>query len=270
MAQSKQDKQLEHILVTIARDYRLPLVPPNWQQPGDLRIPPHVMAERMLNYAVIIAIADRQGHNIDSLKNALSEFARLQGRLYEYVAVKLYTTQANKRLDVNYYEADDFLVLVLTAGVAPVLEVMAQIIMPFVIQHHRQPTPNYRDLRQLVDRVLAALYADPEPQLRDGIIERIESLLTMRLRLLPMMPPAPPQTGPDSRPAEIPAPEPQVRESLSPDQLLDEEFAPDTGDYSAEQEPPPVQQPADMASSRRRNHTLRAPIPYWDIKGRKK
>jgi hypothetical protein len=269
MAQSKQDKQLEHILVTIARDYRLPLVPPNWQQPGDLRIPAHVMAERMLNYAVMIAIADRQGHDAHALKNALNEFARLQGQLYEYVVVKLYTSQSGKRLDVDYYEADDFLVLVLTAGVAPVLEAMAQIVTPFVMQHHRQPTPGYRDLRQLVDKVLATLYADPEPQLRDGIIERIEPLLIMSLRLLPMMPPAPPKSGPDSTPTEIPAPEPQVRESLSPDQLLDEEFAPDTGDYPAEQETPPAQQAADETAPRRR-HTLRAPIPYWDIKDGKK
>src|SRR5690606_14320330 len=166
MAQPKQDKQLEHILVTIARDYRLPLVPPNWQQPGDLRIPPHIMAERMLNYAVIIAIADRQGHSEDSLKNALGEFARLQGRLYEYLVDRLYTTQSRKRLDVNYYEAEDFLVLVLTASVAPVLEAMAQIIVPFVIRNQRQPIPGHRDLRQLADRVLAALYADAEPQLR--------------------------------------------------------------------------------------------------------
>ena len=56
-------------------------------------------------------------------------------------------------------------------------------------------------------------------------------------------------------------------ESLSPDQLLDEEFAPDTGDYSAEQEPPPAQQTADKT---RRNNILRAPLPYWDIKDRKK
>lgn len=263
MAQSKQDKQLEHILVTIARDYRLPLVPPNWQQPGDLRIPPHIMAERMLNYAAMIAIADRQGHSEDSLKNALGEFARLQGKLYEYLVVRLFSTQSDKPLDVNYYEADDFLVLVLTASVAPVLEAMAQIITPFVIQHQRQPTPGPRDLRQLADRVLSTLYAGREPQLRDGMIARIEPLLTMSLRLLPLMPP---QAEPESRPVEIAAPEPQVRESLSPDQLLDEEFAPDTGDYSAEQEPRPVQQSAD---ARRRTNTLRAPLPYWDIKDRK-
>jgi hypothetical protein len=147
MARSKQDVQLEHILVAIAKDYRLPLVPPGWKQAGDLQIPLHVMAERMLHYAVMVVIADRHGHNDESLRQALGEFARLQGRLYDYLVVKLYTTQSNKRLEVNYYEADDFLVLVLTAGVAPVLEAISQIITPFVIQHHRQRTPGYRDLR---------------------------------------------------------------------------------------------------------------------------
>jgi hypothetical protein len=266
MARSKQDVQLEHILVTIARDYHLPLVPPGWQQPGDLQIPLHIMAERMLQYAVMVVVADRHGHSGTPLRDVLGEFARLQARLYEYLVLKLYATQSGKRLEVNYYEADDFLVLVLTAGVAPVVEVMGQIITPFVIQHHRQPSPGYRDLRQLADAIMAALYADSEVLLRDGIIERIEPLLTMRLRLLPVMPPAPKQTSPDSMPSEVPAPELQVRESPAPDQRLDEAYEPDTGDYSDEQETPPARQTADKSN----RHILRAPLPYWDIKGRKK
>lgn len=260
MTRSKQDRQLEHILITIARDYRLPLVPPGWQQPGDLQIPLHVMAERMLHYAVMVVVGDRHGHSSESLRAALAEFARLHGRLYDQLAQKLYPTQSGQRLDASYYEADDFLVVVLTADVAPVLETMGQIVAPFVIQHQRQPTPHYRELRQLAHTILTTLYADPEPQMRDSIIERIEPMLAMQLRLLPLLPPSP--SLPDSLPAEMPAPEPQARESMSPDQLLDEEYAPDTGDYTGDQEKPPAQQAA-------RRQTLRAPLPYWDIKSRK-
>lgn len=254
MARSKYDAQLETILVTVARHYRLPLVPPGWKQAGDLQIPLPVMAERMLHYAVMVVIGDRHGHDSDSLRQALTEFARLHSRLYDYLVVKLYSTQSSKRLEVNYYEADDFLVLVLTAGVAPVLEAMSQIIIPFVIQHHRQRTPDFRALRLLADKLIAALYADPEPLLRDGIIERVEPLLVMNLRLLPLNAPAEPPA----------APPPPTSKSMSPDQLLDEEFAPDTGDFSAEPEPPPAQQSAGKGRT-----ILRAPLPYWDIKDRK-
>ncbi|MAS37159.1 MAG: hypothetical protein CL610_24375 [Anaerolineaceae bacterium] len=248
---SKFDLQLEHILITIANDYNLPLTPPGWQKPGDLQMPLNNLAEHMNRYGVMVMVADKHGHDEISLKQALLECTRMQGQFYDYMVTQLYATQSGKPMEANYYEADDFLVLVMTAGVAPVIEVMGLQLIPFVVEYYRQPEPPYRVLLRLADLVLEDLYAEPEQSLHDAIITRIRPMLSMKLRPLRLIPsvftPAPP-------PADmlLEGDEPSLE-----DQRLDDEFEPDTGDNPAAQEPRRTQ-PASV--SRR---TLRAPLPDW-------
>ena len=265
---TKYDLQLEHIVVRIARDYDLPLIPPGWVQPGDLSTPLPVMVERMLRYAVLVLLGDKQGHTDESLQEAIFESARLHTRLYDFLVTRLYASQSGKPVNAHYYDAEEFLVLVIGGSVAPVIEVMGQVIAPFVLHNHRQLRPAYRQMLDLADDVLKTLYTDPIQPLRDGVIERVEPLLTMGLRPLPLVrpdapppTPVPPATLPESHPPMVEPPEhlPEARESwplLPP--LVDDDLLPDTGTSPSTDSPGPAQQAADSSDP----HSLR---PFWDM-----
>ncbi|MBZ0304088.1 MAG: hypothetical protein K8J31_30405 [Anaerolineae bacterium] len=271
---SKEDLQLERILIQIARDYHLPLVPPDWQHPGDLQTPLPVFADRMVHYSVLPLVADRQNHTPDTLMHALEDCARWFGHLYDDLVTQLYSTHAGQPLEANFYEADQFLVVVFTGSVAPVIEVLGQEVAPFVIRHHRQPPPSDRELRQLADRILKSLYADPLPSLYETISRRVDSMLTMSLRPLPLHPPAAPAplhspALPDSTPPPVHPAEraPSQREAADSLPLLDDAETPDTGPAPTVQDLPPAET-ASKSNARSRS-TLRAPLPYWNIpKGR--
>jgi len=231
---SKYDLELERILVQLARDYSLPLVPAGWQQPGDLRMPLSAFAERIQRHALVLLAADKHGHTDQTLLPALKECARCFGHLYDYVAAQLFSSIASEPLAADYYEAEYFLMVVFKGDIAPVMEVIGQVIVPFVVTHHRQPMPDRRELLTLADQVLASLYADPQQSLREGIIEHVEPMLAMRLRPLPLHRPFPP---------EPPASQPPAAEAASPPADSDE-----------------------LLSVSRRRSRLRAPIPYWEIR----
>jgi hypothetical protein len=229
--------QLEQMLVQIARDYSLPIIPAGWQKPGDLAIPLHRFVEAMLPYKVLALVAEKHNLAPDAPEAAVRECARRFGQLYDYLVLNLYSTQSGERLQAALYPNDDFLVLALKAPLAPVIEVFGQQLVPFIMQYHRQPRPPEPVFQQLVESMLVSLYAEPEKNLCAGLIERIEPMLIMRLRLLPLAP---------HRPDTLPA-------------------APDSA-ASQPAEPDPASLPAP--SGRRQRHRLRAPLPYWNIKNR--
>jgi hypothetical protein len=49
------DPSLELILVNLAKTYAPRLVPPDWQKPGDLKRPLHIMARQLANYHVLVS-----------------------------------------------------------------------------------------------------------------------------------------------------------------------------------------------------------------------
>lgn len=263
------DQQLEAILIKIIRDYNLPLLPKGWRQPGDLKTPLPDFVQQILRCAVLVMVADKHGLIAETKTKALQECARLFGSLYEYLRVQLYSTQSLRPLDASVYEADHFLVVVLAGDVAPVIEVMGEVVLPFVIAHHNQPGPNYRTLLHLADVVIQKLYADPQQPLRDAIMDHVEPMLSMRLRPLPLHipdaapiepspaqgqgggPPAPPASDgkPKSAEAAVAASRPDP-EPANPK-------APPAKPSNEQDEPTP-----------RRRKIMRAPLPYWEIKGR--
>lgn len=251
---SKYDLELERILVQLAGDYSLPLVAAGWQQPGDLQMPLSAFAEQIQRHALVLLAADKHGYTDQTLLPALRECARCFGHLYDYVVAQLFSSISSEPLAADYYEAEHFLVVVFKGDIAPVMEVIGQVIVPFVVAHHRQPAPDRQELLTLADQALTGLYADPQQPLREGIIEHVEPMLAMRLRPLPLHraaspepPPAVDQDGgPVSTPPEPPAREPPAGEAASPPADSDE-----------------------MRSASRRRSRLRAPIPYWEIRRRR-
>ncbi len=269
------DQQLEAILIQIVKDYNLPLIPKGWQKPGDLRTPLPDFARQILRYSVLVMVADKHGLTAETKPRALQECARLFGSLYEYLRAQLYSTQSLKPLDAGVYEAEHFLVVVLDGDVAPAIEVMGEVILPFVIAHHNQPGPNYRILLRLADEVIQKLYADPQQPLRDGIVDQIEPMLSMRLRPLPLQRPVePPSQAP---PAPLrgqgggPPPPPDHRDNGSrPPEAAVSAARPEPKPASPEKPSiEPADEPDDSAPlSPRRRKTMRAPLPYWEVKKR--
>ena len=241
------DHQLEKILVAIIRDYRLPLLPDGWQEPGDLPQPPRVMAETILaQHGIVTLLADKSGHSQESLLKALRQCARLYGQLYDFLVLHLFSTQTGRTISINYYQTETFLVMVFQAPVAPVMEAIGRFVMPFVRRYHRLPPPDDVPLNRMAHQCLDFMFADDHPLITEGIIRCVRPMFEMSLRPLPGIEPN----------SDVPAPRPLPR---TPGADEDET-------QPASPEPPPAR-PAESQARRGIRHTgpLRAPVPYWDI-----
>jgi hypothetical protein len=257
---SKYDRQLEHILVAIIRDYELPLLPHGWRKAGDLPLPSHEMVTEMLrHHALLVLVADKANlPDQEQLKAALNECARLYGQLYDYVSQRLFGQVAAERLDVAFYEASEFVVLVLQAPIGPVVQAIGSLVVPFVREHHYQQRPDDATLAQMANDLLAFLLAAKKVQLRPGIIHRIEPLLTTALRPLPVVPSPSPTATNGSHPPAPPDDEPPT----VPHEPLDEVTQPPEDETrTASDDTGPT-----IRFNVRRNGSRRAPLPYDDIK----
>lgn len=218
------DTRLEITLLTIARRYAPPLVPPGWQRPGDYPAPLPELARALASYNVLVLLGDLPNELTHQAGDHFKQWAEAYKRFYSLLCDQLFPsfTQINA-----FYADQDWPPIVALQGAAtPVIVAMAGYVAPFIAARQTGGRVSDVELVGLMDVILDDLEAGDLPraayrQLRDDGAAQIKTLLASPVRQLPLTPRARPLFGEDEAPPPLPLPEDlPTAATLVPDETL--------------------------------------------------
>lgn len=294
------DPTVEMLLVQLARKYAPRLVPANWQKPGDLRKPLHMLARQLAEYDVVVVLGDRGSQPSSwDIPSAVEECVHYYTQLYRLFSGTFFPSF--QHIAAYYYSfSRDNLLIYFEMEAGLVARVMAGYIAPYLVERQQSPLVSDFELIALVDVVLKKL--DPDGmdaqshqslKVQGEII--LKHMLAMPLRQLPLTQFDEPFFTRIEKPA--PTPEPPARPSPPPDlpegdddghtrpfvveDLTDAGVEPefirnmnapvnhDTPPVEDETQPqPPQPEPRPKRRNKRppaaRGTGRLAPIPYWE------
>lgn len=185
------DANLELILVSIARQYAPRLVPRDWQKPGDLKMPPHILARQLANYHVLLIMGDRGSQPSQNVPSVVQQCSDLYQTLYYLLSTYVYPTLP-LRIGGQYYSySRSQLLIVLIGESRGVIETLAGHVSPYVVERQSARAIAPAELTALIEKVLQKLEAsakDPAAyrKVRDDGAQIIKQMLGMELRQLPL------------------------------------------------------------------------------------
>ena len=172
------DNQLDHILNQIVADYRVEVESSDWATHSA-----HEKTQMLLRQQqLLVAVTSKPSAD---LTGAYRAFCKLMTRLYDFLVDRLFASVAGEAPTGRLYEATDFLVIVLTAPATNVIEVIGQVVLPFVSEFYGQPLADSQQNHQIAIEVLQQLFADPDDKhMHKGIIQCLDAMRIQQLQPL--------------------------------------------------------------------------------------
>lgn len=175
--------QIEYVLVTLVKDFGLPLIPQDWKQPGRSQTRPDILLKQLLRYGILAVVGDKQQLTSASFRQVIKQYVQCVAHLYRYLVKEFFPSFSNQSSTASYYEAEKFFVVAFKGEVIPVVDTIGQLVIPFVVQHNYRQIVN-SELQELADKIFENLAVDSSQFANAKLVELLKPMLTLQLHIL--------------------------------------------------------------------------------------